>query len=263
MRTRLAAAVMALMVTGGCGLTGGDPQPVAAQETVTASPSPDVTEEPIEEPTEDLVEESPSPSPSKKKATKKASPAPTEDPNNYEEAACVEHKGKEVSKAKAKAALKSAAARIYWTNEAPTLKLNYPLVKAISWHESGWTSNVYNCDGGAGLMQVMPETVDMINNRFGLTYDATQYKDNAYVGANYLAWLTRYMSQKQFKEKTYDLSPAKCKSSSSWCLLNLVISAYQAGPDAVLANAGSKELPNPEYVDSVRALMKSCYCDKY
>ncbi|MEV6300879.1 lytic transglycosylase domain-containing protein [Actinoplanes sp. NPDC051861] len=259
MGKRIFAAVVALVIAGGCGLGGKDPAPVAAPLPSSPSPSPSETpsEEPIEEPTAE-------PTPSKTKTvTKKASPTPTEDPNNFVEPPCSEHKGTEVSKKKVKAALKDAAGRIYWTNEAPTLKLNYPLVKAISWHESGWTSNIYNCDGGAGLMQVMPGTVDMINQRFGLTYDATKYQDNARVGANYLAWLTRYMSQKAYAEKTYDLSTAKCKTHSSWCLLNLVISAYQAGPDAVLANADSKTLPNPEYVDSVRALMKSCYCDRY
>jgi len=61
----------------------------------------------------------------------------------------------------------------------------------------------------------------------------------------------------------YDEATSKCKTHSSWCLLNLVISAYQAGPDAVLQNAKSKKLPNPDYVDSVRSLMSSCFCDKY
>ena len=270
-RVRLAAAAVVLVVVAGCGLTGGDDEGSAAP--VAVAPSTAVAEEPVaaEEPAGEATEEpAETPSPTPSRTTKKPKPkpsrtsaTPTEDPNNFEAAACSERKGTEVSKRKAKAALRTAAAKIYWTTEAPSLKLNYPLVKAISWHESGWTSNIYNCDGGAGLMQVMPDTVDMINGRFGLEYDASDYRQNAQVGANYLAWLTRYMSQKVYDEKTYNLSASKCKSHSSWCLLNLVISAYQAGPDAVLANKGSRELPNPEYVDSVRSLMKDCYCDRF
>ena len=53
-----------------------------------------------------------------------------------------------------------------------------------------------------------------MNLRFGLTYDAKKYQDNAYVGANYLAWLTRYFGKAYFKDK-YDLSASKCKSHTS------------------------------------------------
>ena len=261
MRWRVMAVLATLVLAGGCG------QPKAEQKQAESPYTVSTEEVETVSPTEDLVTEEPEPEPTKSakpaKKAKKPSPTPTEDPNNFQEAACSDRKGTEVSKKKVKAALKNAAGRTYWTNEAPSLKLNYPLVKAISWQESGWTSNIYNCDGGAGLMQVMPETVDMINNRFGRSYDADKYQDNAAAGANYLAWLTRYMSQKQYDEKTYDLSASKCKSHTSWCLLNLVFSGYQAGPDAVLAGADAKELPNPEYVNSVRSLMKSCYCDRY
>lgn len=259
MRVRVVTVLVALVVAGGCGWGGADQEQAGPPLTISTEEV-EVVEPTAEPPPEEPVPET---AKSTKPAKKKSSTTPTEDPNNFQEAACSERRGPEVAKKKVKAALKSAAARTYWTAEAPSLKLNYPLVKAISWHESGWTSNIYNCDGGAGLMQVMPDTVDMINNRFGLSYDASDYRDNATVGANYLAWLTRYMSQQQYDEKTYDLSPKKCKSHTSWCLLNLVISGYQAGPDAVLAGAASKQLPNPQYVDSVRSLMKSCYCDRY
>ena len=111
-------------------------------------------------------------------------------------------------------------------------------------------------------MQVMPGTVEQMNNRFGLAYDATDYRDNAYVGANYLAWLTRWAAQKYFKDK-YDLSPRRCRSETSWCLLNVVISGYQAGPGGLEAAAASDRLTNPAYVAAVRALMTRCQCDRY
>ncbi|WP_285548131.1 transglycosylase SLT domain-containing protein [Actinoplanes regularis] len=266
MRVRLMAAAAVLVVVAGCGLGGrGDDKaegsaPVAV--TAPSSPSEEPTPEDSPTPEETTSSPTPKPKPSKTKVSKTPT-TPPEGVNNFEVSPCHTTEGTEVSKTKVKAALKTAAGKIYWTHEAPTLKLNYPLVKAIAWHESGWQSNVFNCDGGQGLMQLMPETVDMINNRFGLSYNVSKYQENATAGANYLAWLTRYMSQKQFGEKTYDLSASKCKTHSSWCLLNLVISAYQAGPDAVLQNAKTKKLPNPAYVDSVRSLMSSCFCDRY
>ncbi len=164
---------------------------------------------------------------------------------------------------KVKAALQSAAARSYWQHTAPTLKLNYPLVKAIAWQESGWQSNIHNCDGGAGLMQIMPATLSMINSRFGLNYDRAKYQDNAYVGANYLAWLTQWAGTNYFPNDKENLSASKCQSVTSWCLLNVVISGYNAGQGGIEAAAASKQLPNPKYVASVRALMTRCQCDQF
>jgi hypothetical protein len=268
MKVRLFAAVAMLVVIAGCGFGGKDDDkssgsaPVAVDSaSATPSAEPEVTEE-TPEPVETTSTPAPKPSKTSKKPTSK--PSPTGPVNNFEVSACSTKKGTAVSKTKVKAALKTAAGKIYWTHEAPQLKLNYPLVKAIAWHESGWQTNVFNCDGGQGLMQLMPDTVDMINGRFGLSYNVSNYQQNATAGANYLAWLTRYMSQKAFNEdKVFNLSPSKCKTHSSWCLLNLVISAYQFGPGDVLANKSSKKLPNPEYVDSVRSLMNDCFCDNY
>ncbi|GAA0557517.1 hypothetical protein GCM10010172_45640 [Paractinoplanes ferrugineus] len=256
-RLKVLAAVVALIVAGGCGLTGRDnsDKPVA----VAAPPS--------AEPTFDLVTESPSAEPTTSApappAKKPKSAEPTQPAFWSQLPECAHYdKTKAVSKSKVKAALKAASGRVYWRTEAPQLKLNYPLVKAVAWQESGWQSNIHNCDGGAGVMQVMPNTVDMINGRFGLTYDASRYQDNADAGANYLAWMTKWVGDRYFGG-SYNLSAAKCKTHSSWCLLNVVISGYNAGQGGIEAAASGKELPNPEYVAAVRSLMTRCQCDKY
>jgi soluble lytic murein transglycosylase-like protein len=119
-----------------------------------------------------------------------------------------------------------------------------------------------NCDGGRGLMQVMPDTEVFINQRFEKSYSAKDYKQNAVLGANYLAWLTKAFGDSYFKGK-YDLSTKKCKSHSSLCLLNMVIAGYNMGRGAVDEAYARKELPNEQYVDVTRSLMKSCYCDRY
>jgi len=259
-----AAALMALLLATGCGLTGkhSDPQAIApAGADASASDSPYETDEPA--PEETTTSPRPTKSPAKKSKAKNTPATPTEDPNNFQLPACAEHEGAKVSKAKAKTALVTAAGKIYWPAKAPELKLSSDLVKSIAWHESGWQSDVVNCDGGRGLMQVMPDTVDMINNRFGESYNAKDYRQNALAGANYLAWLTKYFGENYFKHK-YDLSPRKCKTHASPCLLNMVIAGYNSGAGAVdTSYARDKSLPNPDYVDVVRALMASCYCDRY
>ena len=260
-------AVVALIVAAGCGMGGmggnaaGTPAQPAASDTgpqfepitpTTTEATTETTTQPAAKPTSSKA----SPKPSRTKAT------PTEDPNNFQAPACATYEGKAVSKAKAKSALNAAAAKHYWPTSAPTLTVPSDLVRAIAWNESGWQSNIVNCDGGYGLMQVMPDTVDMMNNRFGEDYDSHDYQQNAEVGANYLAWLTRYIGNNYFGGN-YSLSTSKCKSTSSWCLLNTVIAAYHAGVGTIEQNATSKKLPSGDYVYVVRSLMSSCYCDRY
>jgi soluble lytic murein transglycosylase-like protein len=260
-------AAVTLIVTAGCGM-GQNAQNAEAPEPafVAASPTdsgpafdpitePPTTEPPTTEPT------TVKPKPSVKKSVK-PSPTKTQDPNNFEAPACATYQGKAVSKANAKAALNAAAAKHYWPATAPTLTVPSDLVRSIAWNESGWQSNIVNCDGGYGLMQVMPDTVDQMNNRFGLSYDSHVYQQNAQVGANYLAWLTKYIGDNYFAGN-YSLSTSKCKSASSWCLLNTVIAAYHAGVGTIESNAKTKKLPATDYVYVVRALMSSCYCDKF
>jgi soluble lytic murein transglycosylase-like protein len=258
-RTRswqLGAVTLVLVMSAGCGFVKGNSggtadvaQPLA---TESASPSPAPSPSPSTP--------SPEPSATKKKAT--AEPTPTEDPNNFTEPECATHEGKNVSKAKAKSALNAAAGRTYWPGSAPKLKVPARLVIATAWHESGWQSNIVNCDGGRGLMQVMPDTEAFINQRFEKNYDSHDYKQNATLGANYLAWLTKAFGDDHFKG-SYDLSAKKCKTHESMCLLNMVIAGYNAGRGSVDEAYADKRLPNPEYVNSVRHLMKSCFCDKY
>jgi soluble lytic murein transglycosylase-like protein len=259
------AAVAALALIAGCGLfRGGTEEPVAPAPVAAADSVPPSAEEPVAEP----EPTTPSPSPSratakpKPKKPKPAKPTPTEDPNNFTPPECADYEGKEVSKSTAKAALTAAAAKTYWPTSAPKLKVPARLVLATAWQESGWTSNIVNCDGGFGLMQVMPDTEAFVNQRFEKSYDSRDHRENAVLGANYLAWLTRYFGEKYFDDD-YSLSAARCKTHSSRCLLNMVIAGYNAGHGTVDAAYADKRLPNPAYVDSVRSLMKSCYCDRY
>jgi soluble lytic murein transglycosylase-like protein len=260
----LTAAAVAVVLTAGCGLLGGG----GDQNGVAYAASDDTAASATDEPTPDdtAAETTPVPSPTTRKPATRPAPrttsaTPTADPNNFQLPACAHYSGKSVTKAQAKSALTAAAAKIYWPKSAPKLKVSADLVKSVAWQESGWQSNIVNCDGGLGLMQISSGTTDHINSEFVQTYDPTSYRENAVIGANYLAWLTKYFGDAYFQH-SYDLSTAKCKSSSL-CLLNLVISGYNAGFGAVDIARLGKKLPNPAYVDSVRSLMTSCYCDRY
>jgi hypothetical protein len=172
------------------------------------------------------------------------------------------HEGVKATRSQVKAALGDAGARTYWPTSAPDLAIPSDLLKATAWQESGWQSDIVACDGGIGLMQVMPATADWMNQRFGQSYDLHDYRDNAYLGANYLAWLTKYIGDMYF-ESDYRLDAALCSSELNSCLLNAVIAAYNYGHDAVARDGEPLTIPNPQYVRNVRALMTECVCLGY
>ena len=149
-----------------------------------------------------------------------------------------------------KAALTDAADRTYWPVSAPDIKIPLNLLKATAWQESGWQSNIYACDGGVGLMQVMPDTATWMNQRFEKSYKIDAYRDNAYLGATYLAWATKYIGDMYF-ESDFRLDPALCTSELNSCLLNAVIAAYNFGHGAVAQEGKPLAIPNPSYVRNV------------
>ncbi|MEU4481555.1 transglycosylase SLT domain-containing protein [Micromonospora sp. NPDC023966] len=172
------------------------------------------------------------------------------------------YRGTQATRSQVKSALSDAAARTYWPTSAPDIKIPLTLMKATAWQESGWQSNIVACDGGIGLMQVMPATADWMNQRFGQSYDIDDYGDNAYLGGTYLAWLTKYIGDMYF-ESDYRLDASLCTSELNSCLLNAVISAYNYGHGAVAREGEPLAIPNPQYVRNVRALMTECVCLNY
>ncbi|MET8907135.1 transglycosylase SLT domain-containing protein [Micromonospora sp. NPDC004551] len=172
------------------------------------------------------------------------------------------YRGSQATRSQVKAALSDAAARTYWPTSAPDIKIPLTLMKATAWQESGWQSNIVACDGGIGLMQVMPATADWMNQRFGQSYDIDAYRDNAYLGGTYLAWLTKYIGDMYF-ESDYRLDASLCTSELNSCLLNAVIAAYNYGHGAVAREGEPLAIPNPQYVRNVRALMTECVCLTY
>lgn len=285
---RLGAAVLAGLLlasaVAGCAGKGESPQdlaaPVAVAETPTDAPSDEVTEEPS--PSVSAVASmgaapsrraSPTPKPTKKPTRTAPKPRavakpPTETrvppaPPKPAPSSCKpSYKGTQATRAEVKAALTDAAGRTYWPTSAPDIKVPLNLLKATAWQESGWQSNIYACDSGVGLMQVMPATATWMNQRFEKSYEIDAYRDNAYLGATYLAWATKYIGDMYF-ESDFRLDPALCTAELNSCLLNAVIASYNFGHGAVAQEGKPLVIPNPSYVRNVRALMTECVCLGY
>ncbi|PWR12703.1 lytic transglycosylase [Micromonospora acroterricola] len=288
---RLGAVVLAGLLLGGtmvgCADRGERPRDEAAPVAVTEAPTDAPDDEAAVEPSPSVTgvasmgvapsrTASPTPRPTKK-PTRTSGPAPkpravakppTETkvppaPPKPAPSSCKpSYKGTQATRAEAKAALADAAARTYWPTSAPEIKIPLDLVKATAWQESGWQSNIYACDGGVGLMQVMPATATWMNQRFEQSYEIDDYRDNAYLGANYLAWLTKYIGDMYF-ESDFRLDAGLCTAELDSCLLNAVISAYNFGHGAVAQEGEPLRIPNPSYVRNVRALMTECVCLGY
>ncbi|GIH10285.1 hypothetical protein Rhe02_83520 [Rhizocola hellebori] len=175
-------------------------------------------------------------------------PPPAPRPCRYE--------GKRAAEAQVKAALEAAAGKRFWQNSA-TITIPATLIKAVAQHESGWQSNAVSCAGAYGVMQVMPDTQAWMNQRFGIepAYDRKTLTGNTMLGSAYLQWLVKEMGDKHFGGD-YTLRP--CPTSTEKCLLNAVISAYEAGHQNVhdeISDGDSALYPNPDYVANVRYWM--------
>ncbi|MBQ1043391.1 MULTISPECIES: lytic transglycosylase domain-containing protein [unclassified Micromonospora] len=275
-----AVAVAALLATGTLTACGEQERPVreVAADLPTAAPADEPQEAPADAPSEEppavaAMGGRPSPSASASRAKPPRTSTkplarpdpptetrlPPEPPKDVDEGCKPSYRGTKASRSQVKAALADAAARTYWPTSAPDIRIPSALLKATAWQESGWQSNIIACDTGIGLMQVMPDTAEWMNQRFGQSYDVEDYRDNAYLGGSYLAWLTKYIGDMYFKAD-YRLDASLCTAQLDSCLLNAVIAAYNFGHGKVAQKDMPLAIPNPQYVRNVRALMTECEC---
>ncbi|NES29394.1 transglycosylase SLT domain-containing protein [Micromonospora terminaliae] len=282
--TAAVAALLAATVVTGCG--GEKPTREVAVELPSEAPVEAPADEPADLPSDEppavaamgakpSAKPSPSASPKPKPKPTRTTTGPLAKPKPPTEtqvpppppkppaSGCEpSYRGTQATRSQVKSALSDAAARTYWPTSAPDIKIPLTLMKATAWQESGWQSNIVACDGGIGLMQVMPATADWMNQRFGQSYDIDAYRDNAFLGGTYLAWLTKYIGDMYF-ESDYRLDASLCTSELNSCLLNAVIAAYNYGHGAVAREGEPLAIPNPQYVRNVRALMTECVCLTY
>jgi LysM repeat protein len=78
------------------------------------------------------------------------------------------------------------------TEQAQADGLDVGLVKAIAWQESGWQM-VTASDGGLGIMQLMPDSVDWVSNTLlGTPIDPYNATDNVKAGVTMLSYYLNY-----------------------------------------------------------------------
>jgi hypothetical protein len=278
----VAGAVVLVLVLAGAGAL------MLRSDRVTTTPAGATWEPPP--PTPDATAE-PTPTTTPPRTTPTTTKAPTRKPRPKRKPSsgglpppppertpgCIaDREGAKASRAKVRNALTTAAGRQYWQGvqlppelggTLPTITVPRNLMKAIAWQESGWQSNIIACDGGVGTMQVMPDTAEFVNNRFGTSYDAHTLSGNAALGAAYLEWLTMYFGLFYFDSFNLSTTAAVGVDGARLRLRDVVISAYNIGPSALEDDQGTADgdddtlsIPNRSYVRNVTALISGCEC---
>jgi hypothetical protein len=132
--------------------------------------------------------------------------------------------------------------------------LNFSLIEAEGWQESGWQENVVACDGGIGVMQIQPDTVTWLNQTYNTNYDPYTLADNVNLGINMLQWLYNYYipycNQGMPTGQTCTWDTVWPGATDGATVRQIVISSYNQGVGTT-ANYG---IQNWQYVNNVMSL---------
>jgi hypothetical protein len=132
--------------------------------------------------------------------------------------------------------------------------LNFSLIEAEGWQESGWTENIQACDGGIGVMQIQPDTVTWLNQTYGTNYDPHQLQGNINLGINMLQWLYNYYipycNQGMPAGQTCDWDTVWPGATDGATVRQIVISSYNQG----VGTTALYGIQNWNYVNNVMAL---------
>jgi LysM repeat protein len=86
--------------------------------------------------------------------------------------------------------------------------LDQSLVKAVAWQESGWRQNVVSSAGAIGVMQVMPDTADYVNESLGGgDLNVRKADDNVKLGVTYLDHVIDQMPSEEHGLAAYYTGP--------------------------------------------------------
>jgi hypothetical protein len=128
---------------------------------------------------------------------------------------------------------------------------SFPLVEAVAWQESGWHLLIQACDGGIGLMQIQPDTVQWLNANFHTSYDPLTLDGNANLGVLMLSWLYNYYlpfcNQGLGNGQTCNGDTIWPGATDNATLRDIIVSAYNEGP-GTMASYG---IQNWNYVNNV------------
>lgn len=186
------------------------------------------------------------------------------------------YEGENAPFAEVRAALEAAAGKRYWagvrkpegyTGDGSDVVVPFNFVKAVAYQESGWQSAIKACDGGLGVMQLMPGTIEQLNLRFGMNYTIPlDLQENTEAGVNYLQWLLMYFGLYYFNGNFNPYLEAPVgPGGETLMLIDVVVAAYNVGPAALEHHDGESfylVVPNWNYVNAVwRFAEQDCPCD--
>ncbi len=99
--------------------------------------------------------------------------------------------------------------------EALSNGMSTSLVKAVAYQESGWQPHVVSSAGAIGVMQVMPDTADWVNQVLlgGTLLDVRNAHDNIKMGVSYLRYLLSIMPTQEKALAAYYSGPGNVGSS--------------------------------------------------
>ncbi len=202
------------------------------------------------------------------KVTKRVAPPPPPPPAKSDSPSCITYlPGTNASPEVVQQKLEAAAGVDYFNGviadpNPPPLSISPQLLKAVAFVESSWRSTVIACDDGVGLMQIMKPTQDFVNQRFGHEpgLDRRVMDDNITLGAHYLEYLLYFFGVNYFENTfDWDATVARGPHGAELMMRDLVIAAYNYGPEGMVADRGATAdrsddtlyIPNHGYVDKV------------
>ena len=93
-------------------------------------------------------------------------------------------------------------------SQAAAHGVDQSLVKAVAWQESGWQQDVVSSAGAIGVMQVMPDTADFVNESLGGgNLNVRKADDNVALGVKYLDHVIDQMPSEEHGLAAYYTGP--------------------------------------------------------
>jgi hypothetical protein len=139
-------------------------------------------------------------------------------------------------------------------NLAVSKPFSFSLIEAIGWQESGWQAYVVACDGGVGLMQMMPDTTAWLNQTNGTNYSPNNMDGNLHLGVDLLTWEYNYYipfcNQGMPAGQTCNWDTPWPGGTDGATVRQIVISSYNQG----IGTTAKYGIQNWGYVNSVMAL---------
>jgi soluble lytic murein transglycosylase-like protein len=121
--------------------------------------------------------------------------APTVDPRSVQHTFCATYQAPTGPRGQLPAALAASASRLalrpVFAKWAHAYGVPVDLMEGEAWQESGWSNDAVSAAGARGIGQLMPDTVDFVNQSLGTSLKVGVASDNIRMMAAFLAYLLR------------------------------------------------------------------------